>query len=163
MLQAAYARIKGAAPGATVLGGSLAFNDTAYLRAMLDNGAHGAFDGLAIHPYSHGDGPDTITVPYFSFRAGVTHSQQLLNEYLTDLPIWITEMGWSTDWVSDSVRADYFARAVAMVRAEPRVAAFCAYELHQTDDSAGPTTGLINPDGTPTVSWEAYSRAAAAP
>jgi hypothetical protein len=160
MLRAAYASIKSVAPNATVLGGSLAFNEPDYLAAMFDAGAQGTFDGLALHPYSRGYAPDDVAIPSRSFSLAIAHAQQVLSEHGDDgTPIWITEMGWSTAQVPDSVRADYYRRAVQIVRADPRVRSFCAFELNQGDDSTGPETGLIAPNGSPTASWDAYRRA----
>ena len=62
MLRTAYTRIKAAAPGATVLGGSIAFNDPDYLDDLYAlGGVAGAFDALALHPYSLGNSPDART------------------------------------------------------------------------------------------------------
>jgi hypothetical protein len=78
-----------------------------------------------------------------------------------DVPIWITEMGWSTEDVGDDVRASYYRRAVEIVRADPRIAAFVAFELNQNDDSSGPHTGLVAADGAATASWSSYRQAVA--
>jgi hypothetical protein len=71
MLREAYASIKAVAPGAVVLGGSLAFNDRAYLQAMFAAGAAGSFDALAIHPYSLDYDPDSSAEPTRSFRMAI--------------------------------------------------------------------------------------------
>ena len=68
-------------------------------------------------------------------------------------------MGWSTDQVQDPIRGGYLRQAVQMVRADPRIVAFCAFELNQSDDSTGPVNGLVATDGTPTASWAAYRQA----
>jgi hypothetical protein len=72
-------------------------------------------------------------------------------------PIWITEVGWSTNFISDATRAGYLQSAVQMVRDRPYIAALCVYGLSQVEDY--PDTGLIQPDGTPTQSWVAYGSA----
>ena len=54
LLKAAYTAIKTNDPDATVLGGSIVFNDTPFLEGMYANGAGSSFDGLAIHPYCGG-------------------------------------------------------------------------------------------------------------
>lgn len=69
-------------------------------------------------------------------------------------PIWITEVGWSTNWISDTVRGAFMQQAVSMIRAWPFVKAYCANTLKQTND---PSFGLIASDGTPTQSWMMYS------
>ena len=160
LLQAAYMSIKSAAPSATVLGGSLAFNDPSYLEAMYAAGAGGAFDGLALHPYSLAAAPESSADPAHSFAAAIGQAHAIMAAHGDGAkPLWITEMGWSTPDVSDAQRADYFARTVSMVRSTPNIAAFVAYELNQADDTQGPQIGLLAADGTPTASWSAYGQA----
>jgi hypothetical protein len=160
MLRAAYARIKQSAPNATVLGGSLAFNDTAYLQAMYAAGAAGAFDGLALHPYSGSHPPDSTDDPWRSFVLALDHTQNVLAAHGEgSKPIWITEMGWSSADVPDELRATYLQRAVQIVRSRNNIAAFCAYTLEQADD---PSFGLISPVGAQTYSWLSYGQAVAA-
>ena len=162
MLRAAYSSIKAAAPAATVLGGSLAFNDRAYLEAMYAAGAAGHFDALSLHPYSLDYPPDSVVDPTRSFRQAIDDALAVLDAHGdSDTPIWITEMGWSSRGLTDATRADYFTRAVELVRAQPRVAHFCAFELNQADDPRGQDVGLVAADGTPTRSWLAYGAAAA--
>jgi hypothetical protein len=133
MLRAAYTQIKSAAPAATVLGGSIAFNDLAYLDGMYQAGAQGSFDGLAIHPYCRpGCPPDSTTDNYNSFTLAVTQMEQrLADNGEPDKPIWITAMGWSSSGVNsdESTRAGYLRRAVELVRGWPFVSAFVAYRL----------------------------------
>jgi hypothetical protein len=160
LLQAAYASIKAAAPGATVLGGALVFNDPDYLTGMYADGAQGSMDGLSLHPYSRGFAPDDASVPSRSYSLALSQSQSVLAEHAdSTVPIWVTEMGWSTAMVSDATRADYYRRAVQIVRANPQIDGFYAFELNQGDDSTAPVNGLIAPDGTPTASWKAYGQA----
>jgi hypothetical protein len=158
LLQASYEAIKLAAPDATVLGGSLAFNDQRYLRKMYNYGAHGFFDGLAIHPYCPGRAPDDTGSRWHSFRLALEQMTETMADCGDpDKPIWITEMGWSSAHVDDLARAVYFQQAVDMARGWPSVRVFCAYTLNQRDYEQ---YGLITPDGAPTVSWTAYTHAA---
>jgi polysaccharide biosynthesis protein PslG len=160
MLRAAYPRIKQAAPNATVLGGSLAFNDAAYLQAMYAAGAGGAFDGLALHPYSGSHAPDSTADPTHSFTLAIDNAQQILAANGdASKPIWITEMGWSDVDVPDELRATFIQRAVELVRSRPGIAAFCAYTLEQEHDDAN--YGLVGPAGAPTQTWLAFGRAVA--
>ena len=161
MLQAAYARIKAVAPTAGVLGGVLVFNDPDYLEGMYAAGAKGAFDGLSLHPYSRGYAPDDTSEPTRSFSLTLARAQAIMAEHGDTSQIWITEMGWSTAQVQDSTRADYYRRAVQLVRADPQIAAFCAFELNQGDDSTAPVDGLVATDGMGTASWSAYGQAVA--
>jgi hypothetical protein len=158
LLAAAYGAIKKAAPSATVLGGSVVFNEPDYIEGMYAAGAAGQFDGLALHPYSGADGPDSTSNPPRSFVLALDQARTILTTHGDGhKAIWITEMGWSTREVSDVTRAEYYRRAVELVRARPDIAAFCAYGLNQSDDY--PDAGLIGAAGVPTASWSAYGLA----
>jgi hypothetical protein len=155
LLRAGYSGIKTASPSSVVLGGSIAFNDPAFLQGMYAAGASGAFDGLALHPYSGSNPPDAVEDPSRSFVGAIDQAQAILSAHGDGgKPIWVTEMGWSQGDISDEVRATYFRSAVNLVRARPNVAAFCAYTLDQQGDDA--QFGLIATNGTPTLSWTAY-------
>ena len=161
LLKPAYAAIKAADPAATVLGGSIAFNDWRYLKSLYaEGGVLGSMDGLAIHPYTQGQPPEARTDGYHSFALAVEQLGQVMAAHGDGAtPLWITEMGWSTRTVDDATRADYYRRAVGLVRSWPRVAAFCAYALRQEDDY--PDLGLIAPGGAATASWNAFVQAGA--
>jgi hypothetical protein len=158
MLGAANAAIKNAAPASTVLGGSIAFNDPNFLQGMYNAGAGGQFDGLSLHPYGQGHAPDDQSDPYHSFVLALDQARQVMSANgEPNKSIWITEVGWSTTFMSDATRADYVQRAVQMVRARPYIAALSVFALSQSQDY--PDTGLIQPDWTPTQSWSAYGSA----
>jgi hypothetical protein len=164
MLRAAYDQIKAAAPAATVVGGSLVFNDPVFLAALYEGGAAGTFDALSLHPYAVSTALDPPADPTRSFRESLEQARSVLAAYGdADKPIWITELGWTASTVDDVTRAGYLNQAVALTRATPQIALFCAYELNQDDDRAGPEWGLIAPDGSPTHSWLAYARAIVKP
>ncbi|MBV9893726.1 MAG: cellulase family glycosylhydrolase [Chloroflexi bacterium] len=160
LLRASYQSIKSAAPSAVILGGSIAFNDPAFLQGMYAAGASGAFDGLALHPYSGTNPPDAVEDPSRSFVGAIDQAQDILSAHGdANKPIWITEMGWSQNDVSDEVRATYMASAVNLVRSRSSIAAFCAYTLDQQADDAA--YGLIGSGGQPTRSWLSYVQAIA--
>jgi Cellulase (glycosyl hydrolase family 5) len=160
LLRSAYASIKANAPAATVLGGSIAFNDPSYLQAMYDAGAAGNFDGLALHPYSGNKAPDDTSDSSRSFVLALDQAQQILTAHgEANKPIWVTEMGWSLSDVADQTRADFLRQSVDIVRARPNVAAFCAYTLDETSDDAD--FGLVHVGGAATTSWLSYGRAVA--
>jgi hypothetical protein len=142
-----------------VLGGAISFNDRGFLNGMYAAGAGGNFDALSFHPYTQGHAPDWSAPgqEWYSFVLAVPQMAQTMAAHgETDKPIWITEVGWSTDDVSEATRAAYVERAVELVRGWPYVAALCLYALNQQDD--GPY-GLIAPDGTATATWHAYQEA----
>jgi hypothetical protein len=156
LLQAVYPRVKSAAPSALVLGGSIAFNDQAFISGMYAAGARGNFDVLALHPYSLGYAPDSTANAYTSYRLAMESMHAtLVNQGEPNKPIWITESGWSTNSVSDATRATYMQQALSMLQSTfPYVERFQAYALNQAEDL--PDMGLTTSSGAPTATWTAY-------
>jgi aryl-phospho-beta-D-glucosidase BglC (GH1 family) len=162
MLRRSYTAIKSAAPEATVLGGSIVFNDVKFLRAMYAAGAKGSFDGLAIHPYAPGRSPDDRRDPYGNF--GAVEDMKVIMDANNDpdKSIWITEIGWELDLLTDETRARYLARAVELVRSWPYVRVFCVYTLNYDVGPDAQKFGLYHERNPENPAWEAYTRAARA-
>ena len=157
MLKAAYSAIKAGDPDATVVTGGILFNDMNFLEGIYANGGGSSFDGLAIHPYSLAYAPGSTTDSYFSFKTSVPQfTAKLAAHGQASKPIWLTEMGWGTDRVSDATRATYLQQAVPIARAWPNVRGMGAYTIHQ---SQFPTYGLLTTSNQPTQSWNAYAAA----
>jgi len=83
LLERCYAAIKAADPEAEVLGISTAGIDNKFIQLCLDAGA--SFDILTIHPYRA-----VMVEPGFIEQLRDTAGQ------VNGRPVWITEMGWST-------------------------------------------------------------------
>ena len=160
LLKRASVAIKAADPDATVLGGSIVFNDLKFLRGMYQNGARGSFDGLSLHPYAPGRSPDDHSDPSAMFPAVQDMKSVMVANGESDKTIWITEMGWGLDLVTDDSRAAYLRRAVELVRSWPYVRAFCVYTLSQDVGPDAQSFGLIATSGTPSQSWVSYIAAA---
>jgi hypothetical protein len=143
-----------------VLGGSIAFNDQAFLNAMYAGGAKGKFDVLAVHPYSLAYAPDSTASAYNSYTLALQNLHSVLvNQGEPQKPIWITESGWSTNNVSDATRATYFQTAIGMLNTNfPYVEVYQAYALNQAEDT--PDMGLTTGSGAATQSWTAYTSGA---
>ncbi len=158
LLKRAYRAIKAADPDATVLGGSIVFGDAKFLRGMYAAGAAGHFDHLAIHPYTGGRDPSDDSVRWFGLRAQLADLRAtLVANGDGDKALYVTEFGWSTDDVSDEVRAGYMRDAVAILRATPGVRNVCAYTIGAGDF---PGFGLVSTAGEESRSWQAYAAAA---
>lgn len=160
LLQRTAAAIRAAAPGATVLGGSILYGDAGFLSAMYAAGAKGSFDGLAVHPYAQDRAPLDVGDPYHSFAGGLDRLRAVMRANgQGDVPFWITEMGWTTaTGLVDAQRADYFREAVAFVAGHPDIEVFAAYAFGPGADSGY----VIAPSGTGSASFDAYRAAVAA-
>jgi hypothetical protein len=136
LLKVAYQRAKAANPQVQVLGGALAptlappgsaqaMNDLTYLHSMLDAGAGEAMDGLAVHAYGWvfpaDDPPDPNVI---NFRRTELVHQLLVDSGRADLPIYITEGGWTdhprwTRAVKPAQRIENTLRAYELVKSWP--------------------------------------------
>lgn len=181
LLNTAYTSLKNIDPGIPVLGGSLAGTDYPYLEWMLEAGA--LMDGLAVHPYARSfDGETTAPArpmddptlydhvleatglpsdlnERFSFQWGLERIQQTLADFgRGDVPLWITEMGWSIEDLDDNdtsndflnvpdaaSQADYLAEALDVLMAMDNIAAVTVFQLFDTDDG---DFGLLDADGS---------------
>lgn len=130
ILRPAYRAIKRGDPRATVVLAGPAYNDTAWLEAVYRAGAGGHFDVLATHPY-----PVPADSPPERSRADAVEAIEevaqvralMVRRNDADLPIWFTELGWSTHrntpetapWergVSRRTQGDYMVRTLRLLR-----------------------------------------------
>jgi hypothetical protein len=92
-------------------------------------GIFAEIDGLGSHSYPN---PGFAASPS-DYRMGVDsfyYQNQLVQELTgKELPVFITETGWSSDKVSDSTQADYYANAFANYWNDPEVVAVTPFIL----------------------------------
>ena len=175
ILKAAYPRIKGAAPWVTVLGGSLAFSDGEFLKALYDEHAiKGHYDAVAYHPYNEWRPPDDPWLPRYrkyAYRPGTRWMRDIMaarGDGAVDL--WITETGYSTcvvgsdRWcVTEAQQAEYTEATYRIAREEwPFVGTVISYNLR--NKGSGPADreaqfGLLRRDFEPKPAYAALKRA----
>jgi hypothetical protein len=104
VLRAAYRAIKRVNRHVTVLTSGMIANDYGFLRSLYAHGAHGSFDGVAVHtdtacltaPPSYFYREPNKRIGRFSFT-GYRELHALMRRHGDGRKgIWITEMGWST-------------------------------------------------------------------
>lgn len=174
MCKTAYTSIKSVAgnPNATVLGGSILWNDRNFLNGMYARwdatGGGTFFDGLAIHPYTLKNPPDWLPSDeqrWWSFEAGlIDHRARLDAHGDTDKGLWITEMGWSTlaadaegrFTVEEHIRADNMRKAVQITRRHGTVQTLTPYKLISNFLLTG--FGLVDSNGMASPSWQSYTK-----
>ncbi|MDX6511628.1 MAG: polysaccharide biosynthesis protein PslG [Gaiellaceae bacterium] len=118
-------------------------------------------NGYAVHPYSDNRGPyDSVTKQIYRFDR-VTLTRDVARAYGASLPIWITEVGWSTGvgGLSEATQAEYTRGAT--VRALDEWGSFVARIFvfsWDVSDSAGTLNagyGLRRPDDSARPAWDA--------
>jgi len=176
LLCRAYHAIKAVDPAATVASAGLAptngsdgaLDDRAYLLAMLEAGAGACFDVLGAHAYGFGHPPDDPRGAHDGLNLA-----RLLD--LRDImaasgggatPIWITEMGWTTNGLGADVwqtvtaeqQARYLAAAWQQIKTGwPWVRMVTVWNLSRdlpdTDEMGG--YSLLAADGSPIPAYDA--------
>jgi hypothetical protein len=139
-----------------------------YLRGMYRAGARGAFDTLAIHPFSRNE------------RAAVTavgRARTLMDENGDSSRIWVTELGWASGGprspftVDQHRQAQLIARslrALSVRRAGLRLRGVVYFNWRDLPRAPGGEdyfalhSGLVDRQGAPKPALRAFERAAAA-
>ena len=93
VLQAAYTAIKKVDPDITVIGGAVAGLDMTWIRRVLNAGGGEYMNVLSVHCY---DFETNNGFPEQSFRANAEALKAELATRNLDLPVWLTEIGFST-------------------------------------------------------------------
>ena len=93
VLQAAYTAIKKVDPDITVIGGAVAGIDMPWIRRVLNAGGGNYMDVLSVHCY---DFETNNGFPEQSFRANAETLKAELATRNLNLPVWLTEIGFST-------------------------------------------------------------------
>jgi hypothetical protein len=141
--------------------------------AAADPGLMRAIDGVAVHPYGFGapGADDGIPLP-FRFDRIDAISDQLTRLGATRVPLWITEIGWSTcdvrpDCGSEYDQAQRIADVFTRVRRRPlsaRVRAVFVYHLHdfagRAADDREAHYGLLRTNGARKPAWGVIRREA---
>ena len=117
---------RNANPNAFILGGAIANTDVPYITQMYDAGLKGYMDALSIHPYvwmdpAPGGAPEDCSYLPMSLKCGVPQVRSVMQGRGDNVPMWFTEFGWTTGWVSEAVQADYLKRAFQVIAGFPYV------------------------------------------
>jgi polysaccharide biosynthesis protein PslG len=171
MLKASYPAIHQADPFATVLMGGLFTSDYDFLQAMYDAGAKPYFDAANVHPYSGPVGPNGCFHNHLGPRkpktafCGITEIRKTMVANGDGAkPVWLTELGYSTDGgasgmgVSYAQQAGYLTVAYRIVQGYSWVKAMIWYELQDSSESNSwnSNLGLITAAPTRKPAYAAY-------
>lgn len=141
--------------------------------AVADPGLMALVDGAAVHPYGFGapGADDDIPLPFRFDRIDAIASK-LTQLGAVRVPLWITEIGWSTcdvrpDCGSEYDQAQRLADVFARVRQRPlstRVRAVFVYHLHDFPGRAAGDReayyGLLRANGSRKPAWSVLRAAA---
>jgi polysaccharide biosynthesis protein PslG len=156
LLLAASASIRQADPGAMVIGGSITFGNTGFVKAMYANGAKGSFDALSVHPYTLTHAPGDESDRFHSLTAILDDVHALMDKQGDGgTPIWVTEFGWASvglNSVSPDLRVKYMAATVPLIRQRPWVTVLTMYTIDTQDSER---YGLST-NGDRSAAWKAY-------
>ena len=172
MLRYAYATIKAAQPGATVISAGLSpastdgtnVNAVDFLTDLYADGAGSSFDAVGYHAYSYPALPNTYeswsgwsqmgqTTP--SIRSVMTANGDSAKQ------IWITEVGAPSagpDGVGTAAQAQEVSQAVTAARTTSWIGGLFVY-TYQDSATAPDYFGLLNADGSQKPAWAALAAA----
>jgi hypothetical protein len=158
LLRPAYAAIKAADPGATVVVGGLVGNDLDFVNGLYAAGAKGSFDAIGVHTDTACNTTDPTAylrdssghISRWSFT-GYREIHQAMIDHGDPGQIWMTELGWSTTQatctvgasagrapggVSRAQQATFLTKAYQCLADDPYVTQAMWFNLHDFDSSA---------------------------
>jgi O-antigen/teichoic acid export membrane protein len=150
LLEVSATAVKSVDPGVQVVSGGLDGN-TEYLGAVLDefSDQQPPFDMLGLHVF----GDEGAMIDPQSLYSS---SLETLAVRGYDLPVYVTEMGWSTLALPDELRARRTAATLDAITCDTRLEVVSWYALHQTRWD-GPRWALLTPALTPTLTYDALA------
>ncbi len=150
LLKTGYTAAKLTDPSCTVLLGGLAGPDSSYLSSVYELGGGQYFDAVSAHPYQFG----AVSEPGW-FTQGITGIRNVMNANGdTFKGIWLTELGWSVNSVTQSQQAENLAQTyvnVLSLKAMGVTQTFWYSAFNRSDEF-----GLLNSNGTIRSSYSAY-------
>jgi hypothetical protein len=146
LVQSAAPAIKAANSEAVVLAGAAttAAMRSGWVDKLVQSGVMDYVDGISIHPYVHCEG-DSRPETWVNFLQGFSDNLQRINSG-REVPLYITEMGWSSDTGtcgnSPELVGKYVARAMLLARTVPSLRGLWWYDLK--NDGQNPAEGEHN-------------------
>lgn len=154
-VKAASEGIREADPQAKILGiCSAKDNMEEFVEECLKNGIGQYIDAVSIHPYSvnvspeigHRDDGETTSVP---LREKIKNIRALLDKYNLDLPIVITEIGWTNaplTPITEEIQAEYSIRALGLADDLVEFTSFYEALEHGNNDLNEQHYGMLYPN-----------------
>jgi polysaccharide biosynthesis protein PslG len=158
LVVAAYDTAKKIDPDVKI-GLSVANFDVGFLDAVIKAGAANHFDYICVHPYENlGAVAEGGEVGYLSL-VGNLRDMLKANKQRTDIPLWITEIGYQVpvkaDAKGDAQQADMLVKAYLLSIAQGFDRIFW-FEARGPAYGKGTDHGIIRPDWTPRPAYDAF-------
>jgi polysaccharide biosynthesis protein PslG len=163
LLKISYEAITQADPSATVVLGGLSGSGinaegTGYLQQIYKLGGAPYFDIVSVHHYLH-----PIEGKLERLQVNLLALREVLDTYDADIPIWLTEIGWSdapNAWGSPTVSEQEIAEfLIAVYSTELPVEKIFWYNFRNIVDGSSEVEhnfGLVHSDFTPKPAYDAY-------
>lgn len=175
LLKTAYIRAREADPDCTIVGVCMAGMWLNYLKELFETGAADYLDAFSFHPYRYDQGSpeEGLSAGGARLTADIGYVRELLRRHgRGDVPVWITEVGYSTATtdrgISEREQADYLVRLhlLAFAAGVERVVVYCMLRENWKDlpwDIEWQNNmGLLRADMTPKPACGAYAAMTAA-
>lgn len=157
LLKAAYEAIKAENPDAYVLGIAASGIDHSawFINRVLAAGGGDYMDALSVHPYTWTREPADERGQSFEYLLNILYT--IMKNNNVDLPIWITEIGYSSgevseseDWLTEEQQGAYNVRTCVFAKADSKIEKTFLYELKDRGSGIEKTynMGMIDFDGS---------------
>ena len=144
-LKEGYTNAKAADSNCFVLGCSVAWTHSgsrSFIQTIYNNGGKDYMDALSHHPYCYPYAPDAHpSNPYTDLPL----IKQLMEQNGDNNHIWITELGWEVDGVTESQQAEYLVECLEYARDWGWVDCFIVYQWKDGAKQMGITTSSTQP------------------
>lgn len=111
----------------------VSMNEYTYLRQMNQQvpGIFDQIDGFSSHSYANPGFSSPPTAQTAESIASFSHEKSLIQSFTAkNLPVFITETGWSKDSIPDTTIASYFQQALSTVWSDTNIVAITPFLLH---------------------------------
>jgi hypothetical protein len=155
--------IKSVNPGTKVLGPCMYSIRLPYLKKLVNLGLLEHLDGLVMHAYVHGSPPEgefiQLVIQLREYLASIGHA---------NLPIYITEFGWTTGdgkvWhtpVDELTQAQYVSRSLALLRTQDiKAIVYFLLQYKNAPNAEEAQYSIIHDDQTPKPAYAAFANVA---
>lgn len=146
--------------GITGLSASCCTRGSDFLRQLIAQNT--PIDAVSIHPYSgQGQAPGVQLEGENDFQDIAAVHQLLQDADRGDVPIWVTEWGWSSEQVGEEAQASYVADSIRRIRRDYPYVRVATYFLDY--DRGQFAHGLLRSDLSPKPAARAFTEAVSSP